>query len=332
MHLVEAPAGPDAISVDPGLWSLSAAPSTLESAARGWRDLADAADSADELISDAVRRVIGAGRWRGVTADSYDEHRKQAAAEIGHLAEDAGRVADALDELAGMLRVNQEILTGEAERLSGVPALRSQELTFQPEDEEQAELVRGAIRAAEDVRSHVDDQLVGKQWLFDAAHAQFARIADDWKPRTISMLNINIGQGYHNVPWDSGGTDHGDIGALAQTIANEDVDIVTIQEMFGEESANLERELEARTGDEWTVHFGEASTTPYFSDGMFPRGLSEPFGNAVAVRHRGAIESSEHVATHDLNAPGDTIQTPEGEITDGDPRSAVEVEITFGGQ
>jgi endonuclease/exonuclease/phosphatase family metal-dependent hydrolase len=137
------------------------------------------------------------------------------------------------------------------------------------------------------------------------------------------------------------------MGEIAQVIADEDVDVVTMQEMFGQDADDLERELRERTGDEWTVYFGEASEKPYWSDGFRPRGFNEPFGNAIAVRHGGNVETSEYVDTHKLDVPGSHVepptipspQTPPGPddpppsagVTDGEGRSAIEVELTLGG-
>ncbi|MEU8252280.1 hypothetical protein [Nonomuraea sp. NPDC048916] len=328
---VEVSNGPISIAVDPFLWVLRAAPAALDEEARSWRGLQKAAGSADDQISGAAGRVIGGG-WSGETAKAYDKHRRKVTGGLDDLARGAGRVADLLEEVADMLRANQELLTREAEKLSGVPSKQGTSLAFYPADAAQSQLVRDAISAAQQIRSRVDGKLAEKRTQLEAAQTTLAGIAEAWKPRTVGMLNMNIGMGHKNSPKNSGGTDQGDIPALAQTIADKNVDVVTMQEVAGKEAKNLERELEARTGDEWTVHFGETKKAPYWGDGWLPNSLYEPFGNAVAVRHGDAIESSQYVANHDLTAEGDKIKTPDGEVTDGDARKAVEIEITFGGR
>jgi len=321
---------PAPIAVDSHLWDLRAVPAILERDASWWRGLQKAAGSADDLVGGAVARVVGSG-WSGQTAESYHRHQRKVTGELDHLAGHAGTAADLLEEIAGMLRANQELLTREAEKLSGIPSSQGTQLTFHPADQGQWELVREAISAAEQIRSRVDEKLNQKRGQLQSVQAAFARIVDNWKPRTIGMLDMNIGMGYENSPWNSGGTDHGDISGLAQIIADKDVDVVTMQEVEGREAENLERELEARTGEKWTVHFGETKKSVYWSDGPLPRGTHVPFGNAIAVREGEVIESSKYVANHDLTAPGDRIETPKGEVTDGDARKAVEVEITLNG-
>lgn len=324
------PTGP--ITVDPDLWNLKANPTTLEEAARAWRSLRDSAASADETVGAAARRVIGGGGWSGETAGSYDGHQRRITAAMADLAEDADKLAGALDEVAHLLRVNQDALDEQRDSLAAVPVTRGAELTFQPEDEDQAQLVRDAVDAAGGIRLHVEFQLAARKGVVDEALTRLREVADDWQPRTIRMVNLNVGQGFGNFPGNPEGTDPAEIGDIAQLIADQDADVVTLQEVFGVEVENLERELEERTGDEWTLYFGPADRTAYSGGLPDPRSLHTEFGNMVAVREGGAIESSEMVANHDLNPPGNMIDTPDGPVVGGQGRSALEVEITLAGR
>lgn len=318
---------PRPVELGGDLWDLRASPQTVEAAARAWRELAESTETAEETVSRTARAVLDGEGWVGDTAESYHDHQRRLTSGLRELAERARKVAATLEEIASLLRINQEVLDRERERLAGVPATRDPELTFHPTDEEQWQLVADAIQAAHEIRERVDGQLADQLGVLSAAEADFTALAEAWAPRTIGMLNLNIGQGYENTPRNSAGTDHGDIGAIAQVIADADVDVVTIQEMFGQEADDLERELRERTGDEWTVYFGQASEKVYWSDGFRPRGFHEPFGNAIAVRHGGPVEDSSHVATHKLDQPGSTVSTPSGTVADGEGRSAVEVEL-----
>ncbi|GGO62716.1 hypothetical protein [Nonomuraea cavernae] len=319
------------IAVDPSLWVLGAAPDALDEQARSWRGLKKAAASTDHQISGAAKRVIGTG-WLGRTASAYDNHRRKVGGGLDDLAQTAGKVADLLEQTAEILRTNQDLLTREAEKISGVPSRQGTPLSFYPADATQARLVRDAVHVAKQIRSRVDEKLAEKRGQLESAQSTLADIAKAWKPRTIGMLNMNIGMGYKNSPKNPEGTDQNDIPDVAQTIADKNIDVVTIQEIAGTEAKNLERELEKRTGDDWTVHFGETKKSPYWGDGWLPNGVYEPFGNAVAVRHGRTIDSSQYVDNHDLTAEGDFIRTPDGGyVTDGTARKAVEIEITFGG-
>lgn len=327
------------------VWDLGSSPSTLEEQAAAWRSLRDAARSAQEAIDLAANDIISNDAWTGDTARSYDLHRVGVTADLSQMATSCGSAADALDHLAGVLRFNQELLSSERSRLRDVPVSKSGDtLTFDPADETQAALVRACIASAVDIREHVDDEITIKTSDLRAAEEQFGSIHERWQPRTFGMLNLNIGQGYKNSPFNSDGTDRSDLDLIADVIAGADVDVVTMQEVFGSDVPRLEEELRARTGENWTIHFGEASEKPYWSDGRIPIGMHEPFGNAVAVRHEGPIAGSEHTDTIKLDVSGSivsgsgpptgtttpgTTAPPEPIVTDGEGRSATEVHVSF---
>lgn len=161
--------------------------------------------------------MIGGGGWSGDTADSYDEHQRRATAAMTALGEDAG----ALDEVAHLLRVNQDALDEQRDRLAEVPVNRGTELTFNPEDSDQSQLVQEAIAAAGEIRLHVELQLLSHRTAFEEKLTRLSQLVEDWQPRTIRMVNLNVGQGYGNWFGDPDGTDPEDIGDIAQLIADQ---------------------------------------------------------------------------------------------------------------
>ncbi|MQA86821.1 MAG: hypothetical protein GEV03_19865 [Streptosporangiales bacterium] len=322
-----APPTPGSVSTA-DLWDLQASPASLQELAAAWRSLRDAASSARDTVDQAAYRVFADEGWQGQTADSYDGHRQRVTGDVGKLAERAGPVAEALEYLAEVLRVNQDLLDQERARLADVPSTGSGEnLVFHPRDEAQARLVKDAIAATHEIRRRVDQALTAKQADFQSAQTELTALGDAWQQRTARMLNLNVGQGYGNAPWDSGGTDPGDIDEIAQLIADEDADIVTLQEVFGRDLDNLQEELEERTGDQWEVRFEGASSKIQWDDdwqGTFHP--NEPFGNAVLVRTGdviGGVGESDKVR---LDVEGDWVA--EG-VEDGEGRAATETEVRF---
>lgn len=333
------------------VWDLSAAPGTLEEMAQAWRQVKDAMLAAQSTVDTSAQQVFDGEAWTGQTADSYNGHRLRVTGDLGTSAASAASVAETLEYLAGVLRFNQELLAQERARLAGVRVTGDgAQLTFHPADEAQTDLVQRAVSAAREIRSRVDDEIAVKTAVFASAHSQLEQVSDAWRPRTVGMLNLNIGQGYENSPHNSGGTDRSDLREIAQLIANADVDIVTMQEVFGSDVERLEQELRELTGDEWTIHFGEASEKVYWSDGYRPIGMHEPFGNAIAVRHDDAVSTSDHTDTIKLDVEGSNVTDgsgpptgtttttvpgtpppppPEQPITDGEGRAATEVHVTF---
>lgn len=139
------------------------------------------------------------------------------------------------------------------------------------------------------------------------------------RPRTdaLRVMTLNVGGGYKNEPGNSDGMDPGDVDELARRIASQEVDVATLQEVWQMDLPELERQLEQITGDEWDLHFAEASTKVRTDDNALSSGwfglggiavsthYNEPFGNVVAVRLGDGVARSELVGTRKLDAPGD---------------------------
>lgn len=128
------------------------------------------------------------------------------------------------------------------------------------------------------------------------------------RPRTdgLRVMTLNVGGGYKNEPYNSDGMDPGDVDELARRIANQEVDVATLQEVWQMDLPELERQLEQITGDDWDLHFAQASTKPRWDDdwaGSFY--LNQPFGNVIAVRNGDGVAGSQLVGEQKLDAPGD---------------------------
>jgi hypothetical protein len=347
------------------LWSLDASPQTLTEAAGAWRGLQEAATSAQGTVDAAAYQVLGEEAWTGQAADAYDEHRTKLTGDIGELAAWAGSIADALDSLAWTLQSAQNQLT-EIRAALPVPAVRQgDQLIFQPADADQAAAVTEAIAAANAIRSGLDEELVMKEAAFDTTLPDIVALKDSWREQTVRLVNLNIGSGHDNLNFgDKSGVAPEEVDDLAARLVRENADIATLQEVFEEDLGTLEAELEERTGEEWNVHFTEASTKPRFTspldvlDTVFWGGpdnnINEPFGNAVLVREGDQIAGSDTVDDHiKLDAegsvvreapppssptPGTTTTTstvpgtpvpPDTQILDDEGRAAIQVEVTF---
>lgn len=303
------------------LWDLEASPGALEELAEAWRGLQGAAETARDSVDQEARRVFGDAAWEGDTADAYNTHRSKLTGDIGHLAEVAGPIAQALDEIASTLRFNQEALDQERAGLAGIPVTEDADgLTFRPEDDAQARRVNQAITAANDYRARVDEVLAAKKTDLETAKTDMAEIKETWKPRTVRVLDLNIFQGgVGNKPWPYDdapkGVDHGDIDELGQLILDNGADIATHQEAFQGDMERLEEWLEDHTGDEWDLHFAAASHNMQWDDAVGVEGEYGPFGNAILVRRGGDIASSEELPEVVLREDGYT--GPEGRSMEG---------------
>lgn len=143
----------------------------------------------------------------------------------------------------------------------------------------------------------------------------------------ITVLNLNVSGGHGNKPYDSDGMDPGDIDELATRIIEGDADVATLQEVWEQDLPALERELEERTGDEWDLHFAEASKKVRFDDDLFATAhLNQPFGNAVLVRRGEGVAYSEIAGREKIDSPGDV-----GDGSDGRSAIAVRVHTADGG-
>lgn len=304
------------------LWDLEASPATLEESAEAWRGLQTAAETAQDSVDQEARRVFGDAAWEGDTADAYDTHRSKLTGDIGQLAEAAGPIAQALDEIASTLRFNQEALDQERAALAGIPVTENEDgLTFRPQDDDQARRVNQAITAASDYRARVDEVLAAKKTDLETAKADLGDISQTWKPRTVRVLDLNIFQGGKgNKPWPHPdapmGTDRGDIDELGQLILDNGADVATHQEAFQGDMERLEEWLEDHTGDEWDLHFAAASHNWHHGDGVWDDSGHEPFGNAILVRRGGDIASSEELPEVVLREDG-IVSGPEGRSMEG---------------
>ncbi|MEU0571618.1 hypothetical protein ABZ297_40350 [Nonomuraea sp. NPDC005983] len=329
------------------LWNLEADPARLETLAETWRTLGSRARSAQGKVHDAAQHVFSKEHWTGLTADSFNDYRKRLTSDVEVFGAWATNIADTLDITATTLRVQQGLLDDEKKKISAVPSTTDLSgVTFHPKDEEQSSLVTSAISAAKEIRGRVDDVLDEKRQDLKFYTEQFDEIAKQWKPRSVRLVNLNVGQGAGNSPGNSDGTDSGkDIDTIAQTIADQNADIATVQEVFKHDMANLEEELEERTGDNWDVKFEEASTKYHAGDGVSIFGLKvpvvddvafAPFGNAVLVREGDVIDGTGDSDRIKLDVPGGKIDVPANEpgggshrIDDGEGRSAARTEINI---
>lgn len=137
--------------------------------------------------------------------------------------------------------------------------------------------------------------------------AAFPPVALD-APRSddLRVMTLNVGGGWKNELFNSDGMDPGDVDELARRIAGQDVDVATLQEVWAMDVPELERQLERITGDEWDLHFAQASTKVRCDDdngGTLH--LGQPFGNVVAVRLGDGVARSELVGRQKLDEPGD---------------------------
>jgi hypothetical protein len=319
------------------VWDLRADPGRLELLAEAWRGLGSKVRSAEGKINDAAKAVFANEHWTGDTADSFNGYRKRLTADIERAAAWADNIAHTLDLTATTLRVQQGLLDEERDRLKAVPASTSTDgLTFRPETAEQTTLVNAAISTANEIRRRVDTVLEEKRQDLDFYREQFDLIAEEWKPRSLRMVNLNIGQGAGNSPGNDAGTDSEDIDDIADAITGQDADIATIQEVFQHDIYNLEEELESRTGDNWDVQYAEASNKYHADDDIPILGdiVNASFGNAVLVREGDVIAGSEGSDTIKLDVEGGHIDLPANQpgggdhrIDDGEGRSAARTEV-----
>ncbi|MEV0351069.1 hypothetical protein AB0H88_35245 [Nonomuraea sp. NPDC050680] len=330
------------------LWRLEASPSTLETIADSWRTLETKAASAEGKVHDAAQAVFNKDEWVGDSADAFNKYRKRLTSDMELFGAQAGNVGGVLDSMASVLQTYQGLLDDEWDKLKHVPVTEDLNgLTFRPKNAEQATLVSTAISTATEMRTRLDDLLDAKRQELAYYKEQFDAHAKQWKPRTLTMLNLNVGQGAGNAWRDKNGTDPEDIPGMAKLIAGSGADVVTLQEVFKKDidagfkansAFDLKHSLERETGVKWEVRFEEASRKYQASDSIPILGDNwhQPFGNAVLVRQGDAIESVGDGENIKLDAPGSKITLPGNapgmgnvEIEDGEGRSAAKTEIRF---
>lgn len=319
------------------LWDLGADPARLEMIAQTWRKLGSKAGAAEDKVNKAAQAVFSKEHWTGDTADSFNAYRKKLTADVELFGAWAANVAGVLDITATVLRVQQGLLDDERKKLGGVRSTTDYTgVTFHPKDATQSNLVNSAISVAKEIRGRVDEVLEEKRQDLKFYEEQFAAIAKQWKPRTVRMVNLNIGQGAGNSPGDSSGTDSEDIPKIAQAITDRNADIATVQEVFKHDIWDLEEELESRTGTNWDVKFEEASKKYHANDDWPIIGdiVHAPFGNAVLVKEGDVIDGAGDSERIKLDVDGSSITVPPNEpgmgnshIDDGEGRSAAKAEV-----
>jgi hypothetical protein len=310
---------PDPIVTSSTTFDLGADPAALERAAEAVRKVGGQALTARNLVDGAAGKIESDNAWDGDTANSFQTHRRRLTADLGVVGDAATRAADALVDIAGILRTGQAMLDDERDNLTGIAVtaspVRSPEpgepavamLTFEPEDPAEYALVSSAIAAAQEIRGDVDEQL-GVQagrlrsvlygWSqYDPTHSgppSLRTVSDQWKPRGVRLLTYNVGEGYHNEPWfwpgSEEGTDPSDIPDAGRVIANSGADVVALQEMFRGDAERLLAWLNENAGGGWEMHFEHAQDKPQWDSDTNPRDpAAGDFGNVVLVRTGGDV-------------------------------------------
>lgn len=327
-------AADDVVITTADVWNLHASPPTIEAAAEAWRGLRDQAETAWGLVHLAAKDVLGNEDWTGETADAYDRHQARAKGDVNDTHNAAVSVANHLDELAGVLRIGQALLDQERDGLRDIRAENDgNEIAFHAADQAQALRVGGAIAAAEEIRSYVDEELVVRTAKFATAGTILASVAENWRP--LRHVNLNIGSGRDNDPReDKPGADYDEIPAVADLIADQNADVVTLQEVFEDDVPRIRERLEELTGDEWVPVYGGATSKPRWTEAAgsvnFPwpdpiggvDEMDESFGNAVLVRQSDLVQGTTSLGTEELSEdttlPDGTVISPdEGRATVG---------------
>jgi uncharacterized protein YukE len=145
--------------VVPLLWSLNAQPLTLARAATAWRDLASGATSAHRSLETTTRALLAA--WEGGSADAYQTHSTQVSRTLVEASTVAGQLANAIDDVAGIVGTAQSHLDDSWRRIRrAVPAtVTGDDVVFTPADHTAATRVAAAVAEAGEIRSHADAQL-----------------------------------------------------------------------------------------------------------------------------------------------------------------------------
>ena len=344
----------------PSVWETSADPAALESAAGSWRALEMLAVSALTTVNDAARQVVDTD-WRSDAAEAYDDHRHKVTRDLQALADLASQTATKLDGLATTCRSTQAELTRLFHTLDGIPRAVGNlgAITFHPADVAQSAQVRETIQAATPHHTHLDEELALAEGSFTTARSDLDELIERWRPRRVTMVNLNIGSGHDNnqLAGAREGVGPDDVDELAELLDRENADIVTIQETFQGDLDDLEHELEEATGDNWNIAYSEASSKYRWTgmggfDEIFSGHLNESFGNAVLVREGDTIAGSHEIDEPRLDPEGSWLEPPEEHgpptgtttttvpgtpppppldpgIPDGEGRSAAHTEVEF---
>jgi hypothetical protein len=104
------------ITVPDTTWKLNANPGRIEGAADAWRRLAKAAtDRGDDIDAD-TRKLLGSD-WAGPARDSFGKHQTKLITSVDAVSTHAGKLADGLDAVAGLLRTCQGSLDTEYDKV-----------------------------------------------------------------------------------------------------------------------------------------------------------------------------------------------------------------------
>lgn len=254
----------------------------------------------------AVVDRLGRAPWTGEAAETFRGH----AAAVGRSVREVQEAAEECRSAAAGAAADLEALrrpAGEAATLlNQFSAAAAQARAGGPSDG-LPELKDQAIAAAQRVRAQRGDVLDA---VAGAVRGPIERLPDCPPPPKsgsdeLTVMTLNVGGGFGNSGLSSDGMDEGDVDELAERIAAGDVDVATLQEVWQMDVADLERELEERTGDDWDLHFAQASTKFRTDDGLLEPGYAdEPFGQVIAVRRGDGVAYSELVGAEKLDEPG----------------------------
>ncbi|HET6213289.1 MAG TPA: hypothetical protein VFE14_10500 [Micromonosporaceae bacterium] len=361
---------PDPITTYHQTFDLEADPAALEAAAESVRGLGGQALSASDTVNVAAGQIEVEGSWQGDTADAFQNHRRKLTGDLGLVGDGAGRAADTLEYVAAILRLGQARLDQVKATLAGIPVTVQPEtwmhpsvpdgprLTYHPTDDAESTLVSDAISSAGDIRGYVDEQLAAQEAalrriLTGSAIPDpqvgndpgIAAISAAWQPQPVRLLDLNVGMGHGNTPglsklawWKhyhpDDGTDPGDINEIGQIIANSNANLVTLQEMFKEDSLDLVNWLNDNTDGGWELHFEAADNKVQFDDAMNPfsddSGFDD-FGNAILVHRGGGLGDPVQRDPTVLQEPGwgDVDVDAKWREPPRQPPSGVEVDVTF---
>ncbi|HEU5471269.1 MAG TPA: endonuclease/exonuclease/phosphatase family protein [Actinophytocola sp.] len=255
----------------------------------------------------AVVDRIGQAPWSGDAAEQFRDY----AAVLGRSIRDVEEAADAGRSAAAAAGADLEALRGPAgdaaTLLNQLSAADAQVRAGQPVDR-LPELEAEAIGALKRVRAERGDTL---DTLASKVGGGIERLLDRPLPPEcdsdeLTVMTLNVGGGAGNSGLSSDGMDEGDVDELARRIVAQDVDVAALQEVWQMDVARLERELEERTGEDWDLHFVQASSKFRTDDGLFEPGYpDQPFGQVIAVRRGDGVAYSELVGTEKLDEPGD---------------------------
>lgn len=184
------------------VWQLHADPTRLDRAAQAWRSITRAANTQADAVDKPAKKLYD-GEWAGDTADSYNDHRQKLTRDVRAVATQSKVAGDTLGVIAGTLRSAQGLLDTSWDTLTAtVPATVSgNNVTFRPADEAGITAINAAVKAANEIRSDVDDTLLKEVAAFERARTRFADITWAWESVAVGTTD-----GYQLPPEATNGT------------------------------------------------------------------------------------------------------------------------------